>query len=137
MQTTLTTVHYCPGDVVLRFLNSLGGVDTVLFHGNSSRSVQSTYEAIAKRVKDFSSTGDAGRETVIKTSVGERIECTRQFPMANREGILQLFQSKNVQVYYSGKWYDVQLIQKDWNDKIKENAFVVTIEIKLPDRINE
>ncbi len=137
---TLRVRKYCNGDIVLKFLNNYAGWDTVHFDGNAVRVfTQSIDEVEARRVKNFSVLhGAPGIEIVTKISAGESIQCTRQFPSYEKEGIQQMLSSRFVQIYYEDKWLDVQLSLKTWKDKIKDNAILVTIEIKLPERlINE
>lgn len=133
----MKAIQYCDGDVIIKFMNDYGGFSSVLFYGNGRRNFDAKINEVSRRrVTDFENA--TGREDVIKITSGESLEFSRQFPATEKEGLEQMLSSRLVQAYYSGKWYDVQLGLKDWKDRVRDNAIMIVIKIKLPERfINE
>ncbi|TVR40865.1 MAG: hypothetical protein EA392_02940 [Cryomorphaceae bacterium] len=141
---TLTVVDDC-GGVLLRFKNDHSGRDLVMFPGNFAvRYSSGQVRTFDKFVTDFSLSGDTGREDILSSEVVEKIQCSRFFPVANKDGMKQLFTSRSVEMFTGVKndtpanqrnlWVQVRVSIRDWNERARENVIFVSIEIELPKR---
>ena len=135
----------CDTGVLLRFKNDFGGRDLIFFPGNYAiRTNSGSVQTFDRFVKDFSPTGDSGRQDILLSEIIESIQCSRFISKANGEGMRQLFTSRFVEIFTGqkndtpanqrNKWLQVRVSLRDWNERVKDNMIFVSIQVELPKR---
>jgi len=127
-QLTIKTKKACEPVVYLRWENDYGGLDYYAFTGNIIDMPQVTNQIYFDKQVDELLNETSNFETVSKI-YDESLRCHGSFEKENAEGMKQLIRSRQIQMYHSGDWLqvDVQLI----SFQVERNKLLGRIALKV------
>lgn len=97
--------------VYLRFRNSLGGVDYVMFDKKNSETLEVQTET--KFEKPLTTLENGDKMQVQKKTSAKVYYCQRDFKISNYNGYVDFLKSEHVQIYENKTWQNVDIEKQE------------------------
>jgi hypothetical protein len=98
--------------VYLRFRNSLGGIDYVMFDRKNTETIEVATES--KFEKPLTTLENGNKLQVQKKTSYKVYYCQRDFKLINYDGYADFLKSEHVQIYENETWINVDVEKQDF-----------------------